>query len=82
MIVRRHRYMADEPAGGLDDPFVDDVVLYSPVVCTPQSGKEITGGTSPPRPVPWRAGGGAFRYTNPVLADDTEQMDRLLAAGG
>jgi hypothetical protein len=37
-----HRYMKGEYPGGLDELLADDVVFYSPVVFTPQHGKEIT----------------------------------------
>jgi hypothetical protein len=35
-------YMSGEVPGGLDDLLDDDVVFYSPIVFTPQRGKEIT----------------------------------------
>lgn len=37
-----HRYMKGEYPGGLDELLAEDVVFYSPVVFTPQKGKEIT----------------------------------------
>jgi len=37
-----HRQLRGEYPGGLDELLADDVVFYSPVVFTPQKGKDIT----------------------------------------
>lgn len=37
-----HAHLRGELPGGLDELLADDVVFYSPVVFTPQEGKEIT----------------------------------------
>ena len=37
-----HKHLKGELPGGLDALLADDVVFYSPVVFTPQEGKEIT----------------------------------------
>ena len=37
-----HRNLRGELPGGLDELLADDVVFYSPIVFTPQKGKEIT----------------------------------------
>ena len=37
-----HRYLRGDLEGGLDTLLADDVVFYSPIVFTPQKGKEIT----------------------------------------
>jgi hypothetical protein len=37
-----HAHLKGELPGGLDDLLADDVVFYSPVVFTPQKGKELT----------------------------------------
>ncbi len=37
-----HQHLRGELAGGLDELLADDCVFYSPVVFTPQKGKEIT----------------------------------------
>ena len=42
VIERWHSHMRGELPGGLDELLDDDVVFYSPVVYTPQEGKEIT----------------------------------------
>jgi hypothetical protein len=36
-----HKHLRGEYPGGLDELLADDVVFYSPVVFTPQKGKEI-----------------------------------------
>ncbi|SDG03588.1 Ketosteroid isomerase-related protein [Blastococcus aurantiacus] len=76
LIARWHRYMDGELAGGLDELLADDVVFYSPVVFTPQRGKEITtqylaaasralGGDD----------GGTFRYTKEVVSGNTAVLE-------
>ena len=42
VVARWHAYLSGELPGGLDDLLDDDVVFYSPIVFTPQRGKEIT----------------------------------------
>ena len=37
-----HRHLRGEYPGGLDELLAEDVVFYSPVVFTPQTGREIT----------------------------------------
>ena len=41
-VERWHQYMKGELEGGLDDLLHDDCVFLSPVVFTPQKGKELT----------------------------------------
>ncbi len=41
-LERWHAHLRGEIEGGLDELLADDVVFYSPVVFTPQEGKEIT----------------------------------------
>ncbi|SFE16741.1 nuclear transport factor 2 family protein [Blastococcus tunisiensis] len=79
VVARWHRYMRGDLPGGLADLLADEVVFYSPVVYTPQRGKEITtryleaaaaslaGDTG--------GGDGAFRYTKQVLAGDTAVLE-------
>jgi hypothetical protein len=76
VIARWHRYMDGELPGGLDELLADDVVFYSPVVFTPQRGKEIT--TQYLAAASRALGGGeagAFRYTKEVLAGDTAVLE-------
>jgi hypothetical protein len=42
VIERWHAYLRGELPGGLDDLLDDDVVFYSPIVFTPQRGRQIT----------------------------------------
>ena len=42
VIKQWHAHMRGELANGLDVLLDDDVVFYSPIVYTPQVGKEIT----------------------------------------
>jgi hypothetical protein len=42
VVARWQAFVRGELPGGLDDLLDDDVVLYSPIVFTPQRGKEIT----------------------------------------
>ena len=80
VIEQWHAYLRGELAGGLDELLDDDVVFYSPIVYTPQAGKEITklylqaaGQTLPGEKS--SAGGSAFRYTKQVLAGDTAVLE-------
>ncbi len=41
-VERWHQHLRGELAGGLDELLHDDVVFYSPVVFTPQAGKDVT----------------------------------------
>ena len=90
VIEKWHRYMRGELPGGLDDLLADDVVFYSPVVYTPQQGKEITtlylqaaaqtlpgdGGATAGAGSPGSGSdGGRFRYTKEVLAGDTAVLE-------
>jgi len=78
VIARWHRYMSGDLPGGLDELLADEVVFYSPVVFTPQRGKQITtryleaaGVALPGDP----SGEGAFRYTKQVLAGDVAVLE-------
>ena len=42
VIERWHRHLRGDLPGGLDDLLHEDVVFYSPIVYTPQQGREIT----------------------------------------
>jgi ketosteroid isomerase-like protein len=74
VVEQWHRFLTGELPDGLDVLLADDVVFYSPIVFTPQRGKDIT-----------RlyllaakqslAGGGAFRYTKQVVAGDVAVLE-------
>ena len=73
-----HRFIRGEFPGGLDELLADDVVFYSPIVFTPQKGKEITklylGAAASTFTDGAKAGGAPslegskFRYTKQVLS--------------
>ena len=80
-----HRFLRTQDAAVLDELLHDDCTFYSPIVYTPQEGKELTklylqaaGQTLPGKP---SAGGGSerpaggFRYTKQVLAGDTAVLE-------
>ena len=86
VVQRWLAYLRGELPGGLDDLLDDDVVFYSPIVFTPQRGRQITSlylqaagqtfaghhsRTSPE--VADQAG--RFRYTKTVLGDDTAVLE-------
>jgi hypothetical protein len=83
LIEKWHSHLRGELRGGLDELLDDDVVFYSPIVYTPQHGKEITklylqaaGQTLPGETTSGAGGGGrGFRYTKEVLAGDTAVLE-------
>lgn len=76
-LSRWHETLQGDVAAGLDDLLADDVVFLSPVVFTPQRGKEITTaylvaafgilGGSGSDGVPASDGRSTFRYVREVL---------------
>src|ERR1700735_5740978 len=42
VVAQWHAYLRGELAGGLDELLDDEVVFYSPIVFTPQRGKQLT----------------------------------------
>ncbi len=86
VVAQWHSYLRGELPGGLDDLLDDDVVFYSPIVFTPQRGKQITGlylqaagqtlgGDDPVTGSGQTDPGGRFRYTKTVLGDDTAVLE-------
>jgi hypothetical protein len=83
VIERWHAHLRGELPGGLDDLLADDVVFYSPIVFTPQEGKEVTtlylsaaGQALPGEASSGESGsGGGFRYTKEVLAGETAVLE-------
>ena len=85
VVAQWHAYLSGDLPGGLDQLLDDDVVFYSPIVFTPQRGKEITGlylraaaqtfagndasNTREPET------GQRFHYTKSVLAEDTAVLE-------
>lgn len=89
VVSRWHAYMRGELPGGLDALLDDDVVFYSPIVFTPQRGKQITslylqaaaqtfgdgGGGDEEAPDSDDAHPGRFHYTKTVLGEDTAMLE-------
>ena len=77
-VERWHQHLRGELAGGLDGLLDDDVVFYSPIVFTPQRGKEITTlyleAARATLPGDSSADGG-FKYTKQLLAGDTAVLE-------
>jgi hypothetical protein len=94
VVERWHRHLRGDLPGGLDELLHEDVVFYSPIVYTPQEGREITklyltaaGQTLPgDEAAAGGDGGGAspggFRYTKQVLAGDTAVLEFETTVGG
>jgi hypothetical protein len=92
VIERWHRHLRGDLPGGLDELLHPDVVFYSPIVYTPQEGREITklyltaaGQTLPGDTAAAGDGDGSsggFRYTKKVLAGDTAVLEFETTVGG
>lgn len=87
-VAQWHDFLRGQLPGGLDELLHDDVVFFSPIVYTPQEGKEITKLylTAATHTLPGErpegeagadvsSGSGGFRYTKQVLADDTAVLE-------
>ena len=73
VIQRWHAYLSGDVSGGLDELLADDVVFYSPIVYTPQRGKDIT--TMYLLAAKQTLGAGDFRYTKQVTTGDTAMLE-------
>lgn len=95
VIERWHQNLRGELPGGLDELLDDDVVFYSPVVFTPQQGKDVTklylGAAFSTLAAPSSStastsesgdSGPRFRYTKEVLAGDTAVLEFETTVGG
>lgn len=95
-IDRWYQHLRGELPGGLDELLHEDVVFYSPIVYTPQAGREITKLylSAAGQTLPGDGGGhavdgddgeaspGAFRYTKQVRAGDTAVLEFETTVGG
>jgi hypothetical protein len=85
VVDRWHRYLEAPSAEALGDLLADDVVFYSPVVFTPQQGKDVTmlyllaAAQSLPGDGTER---GSFHYTKQVLAGDVAVLEFETTVGG
>lgn len=76
VVERWHRFLAGESSEGLNGLLSDDVVFYSPIVYTPQRGRDITTMyVQAARTLLGDGGEGAFRYTKQVLAGDLAVLE-------
>lgn len=93
VVAQWHAFLRGELAGGLDELLDDDVVFYSPIVFTPQRGKQITAlylqaaaQTFPGDGAKSSAGStgpsGSFHYTKTVVGDDTAILEFETAIEG
>lgn len=73
VIERWHAFLTGDAERGLDELLADDVVFYSPIVYTPQRGKDIT--TMYLLAAKQTLGAGDFRYTKQVSTDDTAVLE-------
>ncbi len=85
VVAKWHAYLSGDLPGGLDDLLDDDVVFYSPIVFTPQRGREITslylraaGQTFAGTDSSGKRdsdSGERFRYTKNVISGDTAVLE-------
>jgi ketosteroid isomerase-like protein len=76
VVEQWHGFVTGRSSEGLDSLLADDVVFYSPIVYTPQRGKEMTtmyllaaAATLP------GDGGASFHYTKQVIAGDIAVLE-------
>lgn len=79
-----HRFLAGELPEVLDSLLADDVVFYSPIVYTPQRGKDVTAMylRAAAQTLPGDPAAGAFRYTKQLLAGDVAMLEFETIVGG
>ena len=71
VVEKWERFLAGDRPGALDELLADDVVFYSPIVYTPQRGKDITTLYLQAASQTLQGGGDQeFRYTKQVLSGD------------
>lgn len=82
VIDQWHRHLRGELPGGLGALLDEDVVFYSPIVFTPQRGKDITAlylqaaaQALPGEASDGQGGAAGFQYTKKVLAGDTAVLE-------
>lgn len=73
VIEKWHGFVRGETKDGLEELLADDVEFFSPIVFTPQRGKEITALYL--MAASQTLGQGGFRYTKQVLSEDTAVLE-------
>jgi hypothetical protein len=95
-VAKWHQHLQGELPGGLDELLHDDVVFFSPVVFSPQRGKEVTkmyleaagatfgGDPDPAAPNAESASqfGGKFHYVNEVMSGNLAVLEFETEMGG
>jgi ketosteroid isomerase-like protein len=83
LVPRWHAFLEHGGAEELDELLADDVVFYSPVVFTPQSGKAVTSMyLLAAKQVLGGGPDGEFRYAKQVLSGDTAVLEFETTLGG
>jgi hypothetical protein len=77
VVAKWHRFMRGDLPEGLGGLLAADVVFYSPIVYTPQRGKDITELylQAAARTLSGDGTRGSFRYTKQVLAEDVAVLE-------
>lgn len=74
-LVRWHRLLDEKDLNALDDLLADNATFISPVVHTPQVGKQITGMYLKAAAMMLVAGGSNFRYLNEWWNDTSAVLE-------
>ncbi len=88
VVDRWHQFMRGDLPDALDDLLDDDVVIYSPVVFTPQRGKAIVAKYLMAAKATFaavgfdREAGPSFRYVKHVISGDTAVLEFETEMGG
>jgi hypothetical protein len=77
VVDRWHQFLTGESADGLNGLLSDDVIFYSPIVHTPQLGREVTAMyvQAARQTLAGDSGAGAFRFTKQVMAGDLAVLE-------
>lgn len=88
-IAKWHRFLAGDLPGGLDEILAPDVVFYSPVVFTPQKGRDLTkmylqaaGATFGADGAKKGTSSSGFRYTKEIVAGSQAVLEFEAEVGG
>ncbi|HWC33922.1 MAG TPA: nuclear transport factor 2 family protein [Mycobacteriales bacterium] len=75
VVAKWHAFLDGD--GGLEDLLADDVVFYSPIVYTPQRGKDVTAIylQAAKQVLPGNDADGRFHYTKQVVAGDQAVLE-------